>query len=87
LRELFSQDPLVVAQAIQLAADDRPSQKAHLETVDGLPPKKPQPANVVLSLVSVLQKLDRQSALGLMEAVIGCADEMQRQSPQRISSL
>lgn len=55
---LASEDPLVVAQAIQLAASQPEPLRLQLSSVMQELAKKPQPANVVLSLVSVLQKMN-----------------------------
>ena len=70
---LQSKDPLVVAQAIQLVAGDTARLKAHFAAVVELA-KKPQPANVLLSLVSVLQKLEPTERWALAAATLSCDD-------------
>jgi putative heme-binding domain-containing protein len=67
---LLSKDPLVVAQAIQLVAGQDARLKAHLPTVQNLA-KKPQPANVLLSMVSILQKLTNENRWTLASAILG----------------
>jgi putative membrane-bound dehydrogenase-like protein len=70
---LLSKDPLVVAQAIQLVAGQDARLKAHLPTVQNLA-KKPQPANVLLSMVSILQKLTNENRWTLASAILGNAE-------------
>jgi len=70
---LQSADPLVVAQAIELVADQPARVKAHLSAVKELA-RKPQPANVLLSLVSILQKLDAADRWSLASSILGCAE-------------
>ena len=73
---LSSSDPLVLAQAIQLAASTPDRRTAHFENLKKVAAKE-QPANVLLAIVSVMQKFDENQRGGLMEAVIGCAANAQ----------
>lgn len=70
---LRSEDPFVVAQAIQLVADQPARVKAHLSAVKELA-KKPQPASILLSMVSILQKLDSADRWSLASSILGCPE-------------
>ena len=70
---LQSNDPLVVAQTIQFVAGQTSRLNAHFANVKDLA-SKPQPANVVLSLVSVLQKLDSADRSALSSAILECGE-------------
>ncbi len=70
---LRSENSDVVAQAIQLANSDPQRQKAHAGTVEKLA-SSPQPANVLLSLVSVMQKMDVSRRWSLVKAVFSCPE-------------
>ena len=70
---LHSADSLVVAQAIQLVGGQSKRIAAHFAAVNELA-KKPQPANVLLSMVSMLQKLANAERWTLSESVLSCKD-------------
>ena len=70
---LLSDRADVVSQAIQLANSDARRRKSHSATILKLA-AKPQPANVLLSMVSVLQKLEGEDRWQLASAVLSCPD-------------
>ena len=70
---LSTNDPVVLAHAIQLAAGTPLRQSAHLDSLLKLAATK-QPAYVVMSLVSVLQKMDNSSRTKLTEAILSCEE-------------
>ncbi|HQX50216.1 MAG TPA: c-type cytochrome [Planctomycetaceae bacterium] len=73
VKALQSNDALVVAQAIQLVAGTPERITAHFRAVKDLA-GKPQPANVLLSLVSILQKLESADRWSLAASVLGCPE-------------
>jgi len=72
---LFSENPDVVAQAIHLATQPQRG-KTHTVSLRKVA-AKPQPANVLLSLVSVLQKLETADRWQLASAILGCPENAQ----------
>jgi len=64
-----STNPLVVAQAIQLA-NDSPMRKEKYSAAVLKLAAKPQPANILMSLVSVLQKLDAPTRWKLASTIL-----------------
>lgn len=70
---LQSADPLVVAQAIQLVAGQPKRIDAHFPSVNELA-KKPQPSNVLLSMVSILQRLPALQRWTLTASVLSCKE-------------
>jgi putative membrane-bound dehydrogenase-like protein len=72
---LQSENADVVAQAIQLAIQPQRG-KTHAATLRKIA-ANPQPANVLLSLVSVLQRLETAERWQLASAILGCLDNAQ----------
>src|SRR5690606_16111395 len=72
---LQSENADVVAQAIQLAVQPERG-KTHLATLRKIA-SRPQPANVLLSLVSVLQGLQTAERWQLASAILGCSENAQ----------
>ncbi len=70
---LSASDPLSVAYAVQLAGADTASRQRHLSALQKLA-SKPQPANVLLALVSVAQKYESPGRWQLAAAILGCPE-------------
>ncbi len=69
---LQSRDPLASAYAVQLASIGK-DQLSALKSLS----EKPQPANVLLSLVSVLQKFEAEDRWCLASAILSCPENAQ----------
>jgi putative membrane-bound dehydrogenase-like protein len=69
---LQSENADVIAAAIQLAVSAE-RRKSHVEAVREIA-AKPQPANVLLSMASALQKLDTEDRFALAKAMLGCTE-------------
>ncbi|MCA9065609.1 MAG: c-type cytochrome, partial [Planctomycetaceae bacterium] len=72
-KALQSADPLLKAQAIQLAASSSERQRRHAAALAKLA-AQPQPANVLLALVSVMQKSSLDQRDTLRNALCSCPD-------------
>ena len=68
---LNSKDPMVLAQAIQLACCTSERRSAYIHTLTSIAGKE-QPASVLMALVSVLQKLSNIDRSHLAEAILSC---------------
>ena len=68
---LESTDDMLCAQAVQLAAGDEKRRKKHFPEVLRIA-SAPQPANVLMALASVLQKLPSEQRWQLAEATLSC---------------
>ncbi|MEZ6039042.1 MAG: c-type cytochrome [Planctomycetaceae bacterium] len=73
---LNSTEPLVVAQAIQLAASTPERLTQHFATLDSLAIRQ-QEAPVLLSLVSILQRMSRLNRHSLAVRILGNHDNLQ----------
>jgi putative membrane-bound dehydrogenase-like protein len=73
MRALSSPDSIVCAQAIQLAIGRPQFSATHFAKIQKLA-TEPQPANVILSLVSILQKLDPLNRRSLSFSILNCKE-------------
>ncbi|MCC6509773.1 MAG: HEAT repeat domain-containing protein, partial [Pirellulaceae bacterium] len=74
IEEAFkANDPLAVAYAVQLAGANSTFRQRHLSSLVKLA-SQPQAANVLLSLVSILQKYEPAGRWSLSAALLGCED-------------
>lgn len=67
---LVGTDPIAVAYAVQLAGASRESRERHLPALKKVA-SQPQPAPILLSLVSILQKYEQAGRWQLTAAVLG----------------
>ncbi len=72
---LAQKDPIVLAQAILLASGTDERRSAHFGTILNLAKTK-QPANVLLALVSILQKLQSEQRSLLATAILSCTENV-----------